>query len=102
MEQVFILVLVAFTSAGAYLLGTRVVGLPACDIRKAAGKMIECFGASLIFFAVNLGVGIIGLLAARALTREFVSLYMASDVTVLIFSVLQGLVFVWWRDLSTS
>ena len=102
MEQVFSLVLVGFTSVGAYLFGTRVGGLSARAIRKAAGKMFECFGASLVFFVVNLGAGMIGILAARALTREFVSLYMAADVTVLVLSVLQGLIFVWWRDLSTT
>jgi hypothetical protein len=102
MEQVFSLALVGFTSVGAYLLGTRVVGLSARDIRKAVGKMFECFGVSLVFFVVNLGAGMIGILATRVITRGFVSLYMAADVTVLVLSVLQGVTFVWWRDLSTS
>ena len=102
MEQVFSLVLVGFTSVGAYLFGTRVAGLSVRAIRKAAGKMFECFGVSLVFFVVNLSAGMIGILVARALTREFVSLYMAADVTVLVLSVLQGHAFVWWRDLSTT
>lgn len=102
MEQVFSLALVGFTSVGAYIFGTRVVGFSARDIRKAVGKMCECFGVSLIFFVVNLGVGMIGILAMRAVTRGFVSLYMAADVTVVLLSVLQGVTFVWWRDLSTT
>lgn len=100
MEQVFSLILVGFTSVGAYVLGTRLLGLPARDIRKAVGKMLECFGISLVFFVVNLSAGVIGILVARASMRGFVSLYMAADVTVLFLSVLQGLTFVWWRDLS--
>ena len=102
MEQVFSLVLVGCTSVGAYLFGTKVVGLSASTFRKAVGKMFECFGVSLVFFMVNLGAGMIGILVARAVTRGFVSLYMAADVTVLVLSVLQGLTVVWWRDLSTS
>jgi hypothetical protein len=100
MEQVFSLILVGFTSVGAYVLGTRVLGLPARYIRKAVGKMLECFGISLVFFVVNLSAGVISILVARATIRVFVSLYMAADVTVLFLSVLQGLTFVWWRDLS--
>ncbi len=100
MEQVFILVLVGLTSVGAYVLGARVLNLSRRGLRMAVGKMLECFGISLVFFVVNLSAGVIGILVARATIRGFVSLYMAADVTVLFLSVLQGLTFVWWRDLS--
>ncbi|MFQ5801987.1 MAG: hypothetical protein ACE5JQ_03705 [Candidatus Methylomirabilales bacterium] len=100
MEQVFSLVLVGFTSVGAYLLATRMLGLAARDIRRAVGKMLECFGICLVFFVVNLSVGVIAVLVARATTWGFISLYMAADVTVLVLSVLQGLTFMWWRELS--
>ncbi len=101
MEQVFILILVGLTSVGAYVLGARVLNLSRRGLRKAVGKVLECFGISLVFFVINLTAGMSGILAARALSRGFVSLYMAADVTVLVLSVFQGLVFVWWRHLST-
>jgi len=100
MKQVFILVLVSVTSLGAYLVGANGLKLPGREIRKAIGKMFECFGITLVFFMVNIAVGVMGILAARAATGEFVSLYLASDGALLALSLIQGLAFQWWRDLS--
>ena len=102
MEQFFILVLVGLTSVGAYVLGLSVLGLSRQDIRKAVGKMFECFGISLVFFVINLALGVIAIFLARATMREFVSMYMATDATLPLLSLLQGLTFQWWRDLSGS
>ena len=102
MEQFFILVLVGLTSAGAYVLGLSVLGLSTRGIRDAVGKMLECFGISLVFFVINLATGVIAILLARAAMRGFVSLYMVTDVTLPVLSLMQGLTFQWWRDLSGS
>jgi hypothetical protein len=40
------------------------------------------------------------ILAARALTDGFVSLYVLADETLLVLSFLQGLTFLRWWDLS--
>jgi hypothetical protein len=90
-EQVFILILVGLTSVGAYVLGARVLNLSVRSLRKAVGRMLECFGISLVFLVINLTAGMSIILAARALTDGFVSLYVLA---------LQGLTFLWWRDLS--
>lgn len=100
MEQVFILALVGVTSLGAYLVGAIGLKLPGRGIRRAIGKMFECFGITLVFFMVNLAVGVVGILAARVVTGEFVSLYLAADAVLLPLSLIQGLAFQWWRDLS--
>lgn len=100
MKQVFMLALVAVTSLGAYLLGAKGLKLPGRAIRKAIGKMLECLGMMFVFLGINIAVGVIVILAARAVTGEFVSLYLASDGTLLVLSLIQGLAFQWWRDLS--
>ena len=89
MAQLFILILVVGTSVGAYLIGTKGFGLSGWAIRAAVGRMLECVGLTLLFFAVNLVVGVIAVLTARAVTGGFVSLYAASDLSLLGLSLLQ-------------
>ncbi len=96
----FVLGLVGLTSVGAYLVGTRKLGLPANGIRLAAAGALECIGMTLVFFIVNVMAGVVIVLAARILTRQFVSLYFA-DETLLVLSLLQGLVFKYWRGTSS-
>ena len=100
MEQVFILALVGSTSVGAYLVGAKGLGLSGTGIRRAVSKMLECLGMTLVFLAINITVAVVAILAARVLTRGFVSLYSAADETLLVLSLIQGLAFQWWRDLS--
>lgn len=100
MEQIFIPTLVAITSVGAYLVGAKGLRLPGRGIRLAASKMLECFGMTFVFLGVNVAAGMVGILAARALTGGFVSLYLAADGTMLGLSLIQGVTFQWWRDLS--
>lgn len=102
MEQFFILVLVGLTSVGAYVLGRSVFGLSRRGIRRAVGKMFECFGISLVFLVINLATGVIAILLTRAAMQGFVSLYILNDVTLPVLSLLQGLTFQWWGDLSGS
>lgn len=100
MEEVFILALVGVTSLGAYLIGAKGLKLPGHGIRRAIGKMLECIGITLVFLLVNVGLGMVMILATRVLTGGFVSMYRAADGTLLVLSLFQGLVFQWWRDLS--
>jgi hypothetical protein len=100
MQQVFVLALVGLTSLGAYLVGAKGLKLPGSGIRKAISKMLECLGVTFVFLGVNIAVGVIVILAARVVTGEFVSIYLASDGTLLVLSLIQGLAFQWWRDLS--
>lgn len=100
MEQVFIPILLGVTSVGAYLLGARGLRLPGRGVRRAISKMLECLGMTVVFLGVNITVGVIVILAARAMTSGFVSLYLAGDESLLVLSLIQGLTFQWWRDLS--
>ena len=102
MEQFFVLVLVAVTSLGTVLLGASVLGLSGRSLWAAVGKTLECVGVTLVFFLVNLAAGMAVILLGRLLTRGFVSLYLANDVTLLVLSLLQGLTFEWWRERQQS
>jgi len=98
----FILGLVACTSIAAFLIGARGLGLPRRGLRMAAGRMLECVGLTLVFFAANLALAMLAILAARRLSRGFVSLYLANDLVLLGLSLLQALVFAWWWERPSS
>ncbi len=98
MQDAFILGLVASTSILAYLVGTRGFRRPRRALGAAVGRMLECVGLTLVFFVANLAVALVATLAARWVTRGFVSLYLANDVVLLALSLLQALVFAWWRE----
>ena len=100
MVQLLIPVLVGVTSVAAYLVGAKGLRLSRGCIHKAVRRMLECVGVTLIFLGVNLGAAVIVILAARALTQEVLSLYLATDDTLLMLSLVQGLIFQGWRDLS--
>lgn len=102
MKQPFVLALVGLTSVGAYLVGANGLGLSGSGLRKAVGKMVECFGMMLVFFVVNLAAGMIAILTARVLTRGLGrSTSLPNETaTLLVFSLLQDLAFQWWRELS--
>ncbi len=100
MEGPFILLLVGLTSVGAYWVGAKGLGLSGRGLRRAVGKVLECLGMMLVFLVGNLAAGMIAILAARVVTRKFVSLYLIDDEVLVILSLLQGLAFQCWRDAS--
>lgn len=100
MGQAFVLLLVGLTSAGACWVGTRGLRLSPTGLRLALGRMLESVGMTVIFFVVNLAVGVTGILVARMVMGVFVSLYLAADETILVLSLLQGLTFQWWWNPS--
>jgi hypothetical protein len=98
MQELLLLALPAITSAGAYLLGRRRLGLSPRALVAAIDKTLECLGLTVLFYGLNLGIGVLGILAARRFSGAFVSLYSVADVMLLVLSLLQALVFAWWRD----
>ncbi len=102
MEQFFLPVLIALTSAGTYFVGARAAGLSARTLWAAVGKSLECAGLTLVFLGVNVAVGMTAALAARYLFSAFVSLYPVADVTLLGLSLLQAISFQWWHALSKA
>ena len=98
MREGFLLLLIALTSAGAWAVGARGLGLESRALGGAVGRMLESLGMIVLFLAANLLVGGLLILGARSVGPAFVSLYLADDVTVLALSVVQGLVFQAWRE----
>jgi hypothetical protein len=97
-EALFLLSLVAATSAAALSLGRRRgAGAPGA-LRAALLEGLECVGLTVVFFVANLALGALLTLVVRALTPLFVSLYLSADVSLLVLSALQALVFQRWRD----
>lgn len=90
-------VLFALTSAGAYWLGSRRLGLPGRTLPAAAGRMVECLGAIILFLVVNVSLSMAVILGIRALSGHFLSLHLVADRTVVLLSMMQALVFEWWR-----
>lgn len=97
MDQVFLLLLTATTSLGAVVLGVRALGLSRGKLKMAGHCALELVGASVVFFVLNLVVGLPVILAVRALTSQFLSVYLLNDLMLVALSTLQGLVFCCWR-----
>jgi hypothetical protein len=98
MEYTFILITAGLTSVGTYILGVKGLRLSSAGIWLALGKASECVGLTLVFFCLNLIVGLITIFAARLFIGRFVSLYSVSDVTLLVLALLQALTFQAWRE----
>ena len=96
MKSLFLVALVGVTSLLAYLTGTRRLGLSGRSLWAALARMLECVGMALVFFVANLGLGMLPILTFRTLTPSFAPLYLANDVSLLVFSFLQGLTCCWW------
>jgi hypothetical protein len=98
MESVYILIVAGLTSVGAYILGITRLRFSGSGLQLAFGKACECVGLTLVFFLLNLGVGMLAILAVRSFSGRFVSLYLMSDITLLVLSLLQALTFQAWRE----
>jgi hypothetical protein len=92
--------LVALTSAIAYVIGARTLGLAPRRLRWAARQTLELAGLTVIFLVANLAIGLAVILVSRALSARFVSVYILSDVSLVGLSALQGVMFGCWRARS--
>jgi len=99
MERIFVIALVVLTSLLAYAASIRNPGMKARPLRFALEAVFECVGASSVFLAVNIILGVAIILVMRSLTNQFVSLYPIGDLLVVVLSVFQGFLFqLWWRE----
>jgi hypothetical protein len=98
MEQTSILIVAGLTSVGSYIFGLKGLRLPKSELWLAIGKACECVGLTLTFFLLNMAVAMFVILAGRSLCGRFISIYIASDITLLIISALQALTFHAWRE----
>ena len=97
MFSITLVLIVGLTSLGAYLAATRFAGLRRADLQGAVMETLECLGLVVIFFVANLSVGAALILGLRGLSGRFISVYIVDDVTLVILSILQGVVFHRWR-----
>jgi hypothetical protein len=91
-------VAVALTSLVAFLVAVRRLGLRASDLPRVLARIADLVGTGLVFALVNLAVAGGFVLALRALTGRFVTLYSLDDVVWLVVSLLQGWIWRLWRD----
>jgi hypothetical protein len=92
-----LVLLVALTSAIAYVIGARVLGLAPGRLRWAGRQTLELAGLTVVFLVTNLTIGLAVILVGRALSGRFVSVYILSDVSLVGLSALQAVMFGCWR-----
>jgi hypothetical protein len=92
-DTIFIFLLVIFTSSIAYHANKRKPSEETTTMRAAVGAFFEWVGTLFLFFAANLGVGVVVVLLMRAVTGQFLSLYLFENVYLLLLSVAQAFVF---------
>ena len=97
MTTALIAAIVVLTSIGAYLVGTRALGLTVARLRHAGGRTADCVGLGVVFLVLNLAIGGLAILALRLVTGQFVSLYAVNDAAIVILSMLQGMLVQWWK-----
>jgi type IV secretory pathway VirB3-like protein len=98
MEEAFLLLGAGVTSLATYIIGVQWFGCARDGLWRAIGRAFECIGLTLVFFLLNLVVGMIAVLAVRSLMGRFVPLYIVSDTTLLMLSLFQALTFQAWRE----
>ena len=97
MDILTIIGIVALTSSGAFVIGTRSLGLNRRALGLAVGEALECVGLAVVFLVVNVLAGVVLILGLRALTGRFISIYWLNDVSLAVLSLLQALAFHCWR-----
>lgn len=102
MSYVFLPLLAVLTSIGAYILAVRVWTWRSRALWPALRRALEVIGAASIFLAVNFAVGLLIVLVVRSMSGRFISAYVLNDTTLVVMSVLQGMVWSFWRDAEDS
>lgn len=100
MAALILLLIVALTSLGGVLLATRRISLRRAALRGALAEALDYVGLAVLFLVSNLVVGTLLIIAYRALSGRFVSVYLLNDITVAFLSLLQALVLHCWRQRS--
>ena len=97
LQNNFVYFVAAFTSVVIFFLAVRRLGMKITLLNDAVGEVIQCVGAFIVFFVLNLMVGGVLIFVIRGVWRFF-PLYTLADVGLLIISAFQGFVFhLWWR-----
>ena len=96
MEYLVLLIAVVLTTVCAYLI-MRSKADHERTMLQALGEAMECVGIFVVFLAANVSLGVAVVLLVRTLTSTFVSLYVISDMALILASAFQAFVFrLWW------
>ena len=98
MEGYFVLVPVVLTCLAAWVVEARRQTAPGASLRAAAGRALEAVGLTVLFFLANVATGALVTAAARAFSVTFISIYLTTDVALLVLSLLEALVYQRWRE----
>jgi hypothetical protein len=90
------------TSATGLLVGRKAFGLSAESLRPALLRAGEILGAALLFWTANILLGATLALSVRGLGLGFVSIYVNTDLTLGLLSLMQALVFETWRERGSA
>jgi hypothetical protein len=99
MEAGPLVLLAVVTTGAAYLIGIRRLKLSGQSFGRAVLRMLELVGLTLVFFVINVAVGLAVVLAIRGPSAGFVSVYLLNDLSLVALSALPGTVFGcrWWE-----
>jgi hypothetical protein len=95
-----IVAIIAASSLIAVAFGRYACGAWPGDLPGAARRMLEFLGLWFLCLALDVALGIAAVLTVRTVTTRFVSVYLVNDISLLIFSAIQGAILHLW--LSTS
>jgi hypothetical protein len=98
MASLFLILIAALTSMGAFFVATRRIGLNRAALWGTVTEALNYLGLAVLFLVCNLVVGVALIIAFRTLTRQFVSVYVLNDITLPFLSLLQALVLHSWRQ----
>lgn len=97
MSSLLLLLLLPVATSLTALLIARRAGPASRSLGEAVQLVLEMAGISTLFLLANLALGVTIVLAFRAVTSRFVSIYVLNDLTLVALSFLQGAVFLCWR-----
>jgi hypothetical protein len=102
MEPVFVLGVAASTSLAIFLVCRQWLRFTSAGLRRAVGQTLETVGLSILFYALNVLCGVGLALLMRNVGSTFVSLYVNTDASLMVFAALQGLIVELWRRSEQS
>ena len=96
MGTVFIIAVLAVSSIIAAAFLRWMAGTTASQLPAVARRTLEFVTLWLVCLVLDVGLGTIGVLAFRALTGRFVSVYIVNDDSFVIFSAIQAFILHAW------
>jgi len=93
---ILIVAVLAVSSIMAAVLLRWLAGTSANQLPGVSRRTLEFVALWLLCLVLNIGLGTIGVLAFRALTARFVSVYLVNDDSFVIFSAIQAFILHAW------